>query len=125
MDHVRIDKWLWAARFFKTRSLATDAVNAGHVRLNGERPKPAKDVKAGDTLHIHAASADYVLEVVALSDKRASAAIAQALYNETDASKAARALAAERRKRSTDPAEQIFARPTKKDRRTLDRFRGE
>ena len=101
MDRVRIDKWLWAARFFKTRSLATDAVNAGHVRLNGERPKPAKDVKAGDTLHIHAASADYVLEVIALSDKRASAAIAQALYIETDASKTARAQAAERRDRKS------------------------
>ena len=125
MDRVRIDKWLWAARFFKTRSLATDAVNAGHVRLNGERPKPAKDVKAGDTVHIHAASSDYVVEVIALSDKRASAAIAQALYTETDASRAARALAADGRKRSLDPAEQIFARPTKKDRRKLDRFRGE
>ena len=123
MDRVRIDKWLWAARFFKTRSLATDAVNAGHVRLNGERPKPARDVKAGDILHIHANSGDYVLDVVALSDKRGSAAIAQALYRESGASKAARAQAADQRERSLDPAEQIYARPTKKDRRTLDRFR--
>ncbi len=123
LDRVRIDKWLWAARFFKTRSLATNAVDAGHIRLNGERPKPAKDVKAGDTLHIHAASGDYVVDVIALSDKRGSAVIAQSLYAETDESKVARALAADRRKTLVDPSEQIVARPTKKDRRNLDRFR--
>lgn len=123
MDRVRIDKWLWAARFFKTRSLAADTVDAGHIRLNGERPKPAKDVKAGDTLHIHAASGDYVVDVIALSDKRGGAAVAQALYAETDESRAARTLAADRRRTFVDPSEQIVARPTKKDRRNLDRFR--
>ena len=123
MDRVRIDKWLWAARFFKTRSLAADTVDAGHIRLNGERPKPAKDVKAGDTLHIHAASGDYVVDVIALSDKRGGAAVAQALYAETDESRAARTLAADRRRTFVDPSEQIVSRPTKKDRRNLDRFR--
>ena len=123
LDRVRIDKWLWAARFFKTRSLATNAVDAGHIRLNGERPKPAKDVKAGDALSIHAASGDYMVDVIALSDKRGGAVIAQSLYAETDESKVARALAADRRKTLVDPSEQIVARPTKKDRRNLDRFR--
>ena len=123
LDRVRIDKWLWAARFFKTRSLATNAVDAGHIRLNGERSKPAKDVKAGDMLQIHAASGDFVVDVITLSDKRGGAAIAQALYAETDESKVARALAADRRRTFVDPSEQIVARPTKKDRRNLDRFR--
>ena len=120
---VRVDKWLWAARFFKTRSLATAAIDAGKVALNGERVKPAKDVKAGDQLSVRTPSGDFVIAVTALSEKRGNAQAAALLYQETDESRAARATEAERKKRFDDPAAHIAARPTKKDRRTLDRFR--
>ena len=120
-DSVRIDKWLWAARFFKTRSLATDAVDGGKVRLNGERIKPARSVKVGDTLDIDNGSTEWQVVVQDLADKRGSAAIAQGLYTETAESIAARAQKAELRKYFREPAEAIKGRPTKRDRRDHDK----
>ena len=124
MDRVRLDKWLWAARFFKTRSLATDAIDGGKVWLNGERVKPAKEVKAGDRLTVRTPAGEFGIIVKALADQRGNATAAQLLFDESDTSRAGRALEAERKKRFVDPSEQIFARPTKKERRELDRFRG-
>jgi len=124
MDKVRIDKWLWAARFFKTRSLASDACDGNKVRINGAAVKPAKDVKAGDTLAFSAGPNDWEVEVLGLSDKRGSATLAQTLYRETEASRAARAAESERRRKFAEPAAAIYSRPTKKDRRSLDKWRG-
>ena len=121
-DSIRIDKWLWAARFFKTRSLATDAVDGGKVRLNGERVKPARGVKAGDRLDIDNGSTEWEVMVENLADKRGSAAIAQTLYAETERSIAERQKKAEQRKLFQEPSEAIKGRPTKRDRRLLDRF---
>jgi ribosome-associated heat shock protein Hsp15 len=86
-DRVRIDKWLWAARFFKTRSLATEAVDGGKVEVNGERAKPAKLVKAGDEVRLRLGPYEHVLIVRALSERRGPASVAQSLYEETAASK--------------------------------------
>jgi len=119
---VRIDKWLWAARFFKTRSLATDAVEGGKVRLNGERIKPARGVKAGDILSIDNGSTEWEVVVLALADKRGSAAIAQTLYSETEKSRAERQKKAEQRQFFREPSEAIKGRPTKRDRRQIDKF---
>src|SRR4051812_493890 len=90
MEQVRIDKWLWAARFFKTRSLATDAVLGGHVQVNGARVKPAKDVRVGDTLEVRIGTVQWSLVVAGLSDKRGPASVARTLYEETAESAAAR-----------------------------------
>ncbi|MEQ1519499.1 MAG: RNA-binding S4 domain-containing protein, partial [Usitatibacteraceae bacterium] len=87
---VRIDKWLWAARFFKTRSLAVDAVNAGRVEVNGERVKPAKSIKCGDRLLVRKPPVEFQVLVKAIADKRGSAVIAQTLYEESPESVAAR-----------------------------------
>src|SRR2546430_16480347 len=89
MEQVRIDKWLWAARFFKTRSLATDAVLGGHVQPNGARVKPSKDVRAGDTLEVRVGTVQWSLVVIGLSDKRGPASVARTLYEETAESAAA------------------------------------
>ena len=124
MNGIRVDKWLWAARFFKTRSLSTAAIDAGHVRVNGERIKPARDLRTGDSVRVHNAGGEFVVTVLVLSEHRGSATIAQTLYAETDASCDARIALNLARRRVADPAEQIVARPTKKDRRALDRFRG-
>ena len=124
MERVRLDKWLWAARFFKTRSLATDAIDGGKVWLNDERVKPAKEVKAGDRLTVRTPAGEFGIIVKALADQRGNATAAQLLFDESDTSRAGRALEAERKKRFVDPSEQINARPTKKERRELDRFRG-
>ena len=124
MDRVRLDKWLWAARFFKTRSLATDAIDGGKVWLNGERVKPAKEVKAGDRLTVRTPAGEFGIIVKAVTDQRGNATAAQLLFDESDTSRAARAHETERKKRFVDPSEKIFARPTKKERRELDRFRG-
>jgi ribosomal 50S subunit-recycling heat shock protein len=83
MDQVRIDKWLWAARFYKTRSLATDAVLAGHVQVNGARVKPSKDVRVGDDVEVRIGTVAWSLAVTGLSDKRGSATVARTLYAET------------------------------------------
>lgn len=121
-ESVRIDKWLWAARFFKTRSMATDAVDGGKVRLNGERIKPARGVKPGDTLEIDNGSTEWEVVVRDLADKRGSAAIAQTLYQETERSVAEREKKAEQRRFFREPGESIKGRPTKRDRRLIDKF---
>ena len=121
-DSVRIDKWLWAARFFKTRSMATDAVDGGKVRLNGERIKPARGVKTGDLLEIDNGSTEWEVVVEGLSDTRGSASVAQTLYSETDRSIAERQKKAEQRKLFREPGEGIKGRPTKRDRRQLDKL---
>lgn len=120
-DAVRIDKWLWAARFFKTRSMAADAVDGGRVRLNGDRVKPARAVKVGDTLEIDNGSTEWEVVVKDLSDKRGSATIAQTLYVETEQSIAKRQQQAERRKFFSEPSAGLKGRPTKRDRRQLDK----
>ena len=124
MNGVRVDKWLRAARFFKTRSLATAAIDAGHVRVNGERVKPARDLRTGDSVRVHNAGGEFAVTVLVLSEHRGSATFAQTLYAETDASRDARIALNLAHRPVADPAEQIVARPTKKDRRALDRFRG-
>jgi len=120
-DSVRIDKWLWAARFFKTRSLATDAVDGGKIRINGERIKPARGVKIGDRLEIDTGATEWEVVVRALADKRGSASVAQTLYAETEESLAERQKKAEQRKFFREPGETIKGRPTKRDRRQLDK----
>ena len=123
-DTVRLDKWLWAARFYKTRSLATAAVTAGEVRVSRERVKPARVVKPGDELQIR--RGDDVMDVVvqALSDVRGPAPVAQRLYEETEESRERRAKVAERRALGREPALDIKGRPTKRDARALRRVRG-
>lgn len=119
---VRVDKWLWAARFFKTRSLATDAVSGGKVRLNGAAVKPARDVKLGDRLEIHNGETTWEIVVLGLSEKRGPAPEARRLYEEIPESIAAREAAQQRRRFETEPAAEIHGRPTKRDRRRMDRF---
>ena len=121
---MRIDKWLWAARFFKTRSLAVEAIVAGHVSVNGERAKPAKAVKAGDAIEIRRPPFTHAIVVKALSERRGPAAEAQLLYEETPESLARRIqLATEMKSVSAGP--RFPGRPTKKDRRDYERwFRG-
>ncbi|HEX7647523.1 MAG TPA: S4 domain-containing protein [Noviherbaspirillum sp.] len=120
-ESVRIDKWLWAARFFKTRSMATDAVDGGKIRLNGERIKPARGVKIGDKLDIDNGSTEWEVVVDGLAEQRGSAAIAQTLYTETGESVLRREKKAEQRKFFREPAEAIKGRPTKRDRRQIDK----
>ncbi|MET0858262.1 MAG: RNA-binding S4 domain-containing protein [Telluria sp.] len=119
MDNVRIDKWLWAARFFKTRSLATDAVDNGKVRLGGERIKPARAVKLDDLLTIDNGAENWEVTVLGISDKRGAAPVARLLYAETEASITRRANEAEGRKLYREPGSMIKGRPTKHDRRAL------
>jgi ribosome-associated heat shock protein Hsp15 len=120
MDVVRIDKWLWAARFYKTRSLATEAVAGGRVHVGGVRVKASRDVKVGETVEITQGPVRRVVEVTALADRRGSATVAATLYTETPASIAAREQHALERKLTTP----IFGgRPTKVDRRRLEALR--
>ena len=119
MDNVRIDKWLWAARFFKTRSLATDAVDTGRVKLEGERIKPARAAKVGDKLAIDNGSDAWEVVVLGISDKRGSAPVARELYEETEASIVKRENDSQARKIYREPASTIKGRPTKRDRRQL------
>ena len=122
MSGIRIDKWLWAARFFKTRSLATDAVSGGKVRLNEAPTKPSRDVKPGDRLEISNGDTRWQVVVLALSDKRGPAPEARLLYEETAASIAEREAEQQRRQLALEPAAEIHGRPTKRDRRQIDRF---
>jgi ribosome-associated heat shock protein Hsp15 len=122
-NSVRVDKWLWAARFFKTRSLATDAVAGGKVEVNGERAKPAKAVKPGDEIRVRLPPYEHILIVRALGERRGPASVAQTLYEETAASTAERQRLAEQLRMA--PATFVFedrGRPTKKDRRELSKF---
>lgn len=121
---MRIDKWLWAARFFKTRSIATRACELGRIEWNGQPAKPAREVKAGDTLKVKNPAGEFVIEVLALSEMRGPATVAQTLYRETDASREARAQAAEARKAAPQFDWDHEGRPSKKDRRVLTRLRG-
>jgi ribosome-associated heat shock protein Hsp15 len=124
MDEVRIDKWLWAARFYKTRALATDAVLGGHVHLNEARVKPAKDVHVGDRLQIRIGTITWVVDVRELSDKRGPATVAQTLYEETSESRQARERQRLQRRLAPPPiGADLGARPTKQDRRRLDALR--
>jgi ribosome-associated heat shock protein Hsp15 len=124
MDKVRIDKWLWAARFYKTRSLATDAINRGKVRVAGDSVKPAKDIKISDALHVQHGELAVDLLVTALSDVRRGAPEAKLLYEETAASIAKREAANMQKKLAPEPAAQLHGRPTKRQRRDLDGAKG-
>jgi ribosome-associated heat shock protein Hsp15 len=123
MESVRIDKWLWAARFFKTRSLATDAVLAGHVQVNGTRVKPSKDVRVGDELELRIGTVTWSVEVTALGDKRGSATVARTLYAETPESRKTREEQALQRRLARPLGADLGERPTKQDRRRLDALR--
>ena len=121
-DRVRLDKWLWAARFYKTRSIAVDAIDAGKVQVNGERAKRAKLLQVGNEVLIRNGPYEQVVHVTGLSERRGSATIAQGLYTETDASREAREkLAAQMRAYGGDWDK---GKPTKQDRRAISRFRG-
>ena len=120
---MRLDKWLWAARFFKTRSLAQQAVAAGRVQLNGERTKPAHEVKAGDMVVVRVAEWRWEVRVKALSECRGPAEEARKLYDETEASSAERERRRDLRRWGTEPAAALKGRPTKRDRRLLESMR--
>ncbi len=120
MEKTRIDKWLWAARFFKTRSLATDAVNRRHVQVAQQDVKPSRDVRVGDTLTIWQAKMAHTVVVQGISEQRGPAPVAQQLYAETPESLQQRAQAAEHHRLSPEPALTLeHGRPTKRDRRDL------
>jgi len=121
-DKVRLDKWLWAARFFKTRSLAADAVDGGKVHVNDSRVKRAKEVSAGDIVRVRLANHEQVVVVRGLSDRRGPASIAQALYEETADSISARERAREQARYLPHAFAPERGRPTKKDRREIKRF---
>lgn len=119
MTAVRLDKWLWAARFFKTRSLASEAVDTGKVKVGGEKVKPARSLRVGDELAIDNGAETWEVAVLGLSDKRGAAPVARLLYAETPASIARREQLAEERKLFREPGSTIKGRPTKRDRRQL------
>ena len=120
---MRLDKWLWAARFFKTRSLATEAVVAGHVHVGGARVKPAREVRVGDVLEIRRAAVTWTVEVRALAERRGPASDAARLYEETKASQEARERDRLQRRLAVPLGADLGARPTKQDRRRLDTLR--
>ena len=126
---VRIDKWLWAARFFKTRALAADACDAGRIACNGQPAKPSRNLKLNDLLHIRNEAGEFDVHILSLEENRGSAAIAVTLYAETDESRVLRLkLAAEREaERKLNPQSEIFrqGKPSKRDRRQIHSFRGE
>lgn len=123
-NKVRLDKWLWAARFFKTRALATEAISGGKVHLNGARVKPARPVHPGDRLRIRKGDTEWEIDVIDLSTQRGPAKVAVALYTETEESIKARAASAEQRRllRSDNP--QPDRRPDKRGRRRIRSFTG-
>lgn len=119
---VRLDKWLWAARFFKTRSLAADAVTGGKVEINGTRPKPSRAVRAGDRLTIRRGAYEWTITVQVVARLRGPAAQAQALFQETEESRRRREATAAQLKLERPPEFDSGGRPTKKDRRAMDRW---
>ena len=123
-EKVRLDKWLWAARFFKTRALAAEAVEGGKVEVNGDRPKRARSLQVGDELRIRLGPYEHIVTVRALSDRRGPATQAAGLYQETEASRSAR----EARALQLKSLHSLFGpekgRPTKKDRREIERLKG-
>lgn len=125
MDSVRIDKWLWAARFYKSRALAARACELHRVELKGQPVKPARDVRVGDMLRIQTEGGDYTVEVLGLSDIRGPAPVAQALYRETDESRDLRAQEAANRKAMMTFMPAPEHRPSKRDRRKIHKFRND
>jgi len=123
-ERVRIDKWLWAARFFKTRALAAKACDMGRIESNGHAAKPAREVRVGDKLQIKNESGVYQVEVLALSEMRGPLAVAQTLYRESEESQRQRMKLAAERKATAQSEGWTEGRPSKKDRRTIERFRG-
>jgi len=123
VETVRIDKWLWAARFFKTRSAATDAVLGGRVQLNGARVKPSKEVRAGDTLALRIGQLEWALVVRDIAEKRGPASVAKTLYDETPDSLAAREKRSAELRLSRPLGADLGARPTKQDRRRIEDLR--
>jgi ribosome-associated heat shock protein Hsp15 len=124
MTGVRVDKWLWAARFFKTRSLAGRACELGRIESNGQAVKPARDVRVGDLLRIKNPSGEFQVEVLGLSEMRGPAQIAQRLYRETDESRELRLKLAEERKMMPRIESTREGKPSKRDRREIARLRG-
>jgi ribosome-associated heat shock protein Hsp15 len=124
MTSVRMDKWLWAARFFKTRTLAARACELGRIQSNRQPAKAAREVRIGDMLRVTNEGGDFEVEVLLLSDIRGPASIAQTLYRETDASRALRQKVAAERKAMRQFEELPAARPSKRDRRRIIQFRG-
>lgn len=122
---VRLDKWLWAARFFKTRAIASRACELGRIKSNRQPVKPAREIKVGDRLEITNDSGEFQVDVLALSDVRGPAKVAQSLYRETDASRTARIKLAEERKAFMNFTPAPQGRPSKRDRRKIIRFRDE
>jgi ribosome-associated heat shock protein Hsp15 len=123
-DRVRIDKWLWAARFFKTRSLASRACELGRVACNEQPAKASREVRPGDRLHVKNDTGDFQIEILALSEMRGPAAVAQTLYRETEASRELRLKLAEERKAMMNFEGAREGKPSKRDRREIDRMRG-
>jgi ribosome-associated heat shock protein Hsp15 len=124
MTTVRLDKWLWAARFFKTRSLAAKACEMGRIQSNGQPAKASREVRAGDMLQVKNDGGDFQVEVLALSEMRGPAAVAQTLYRETEASRELRVKLMEERKAMPHFEALREGKPSKRDRRELDRLRG-
>ncbi len=124
MTSVRVDKWLWAARFFKTRSLAAKGCELGRVQINSQIAKPAREVRIGDLLQVKTGGGDFVIEVLLLSDVRGPASVAQTLYHETEESREFRRKAAEERKAMMHFAPAPESRPSKRDRRKIIQLRG-
>lgn len=120
---MRLDKWLWAARFFKTRSLASTAIDGGKVKLNGHNAKPAKELKLGDRLQIRTGEQLWEVVVQGFAEQRRPAPEAQLLYAETPESAAARAASREQRQIAPSPGAESKGRPTKRDRRQIDEWR--
>ncbi len=123
VNRVRVDKWLWAARFFKTRALAARACELGRIECNGQKAKPSREVHAGDTLQVKNDSGDFQLQILLLSEMRGPATVAQTLYLETEASKEARQKLAEERKTMPHFETLREGKPSKRDRRELDWLR--
>lgn len=124
MNSVRMDTWLWAARFFKTRGLAKRACELGRVQSNGQPAKPAREVRVGDRLRVTNETGDFQIEVLLLSEARGPVAVAQTLYRETEASREARQKLADERKALRQFEKLPEGRPSKRDRREIMRFRG-
>ncbi len=124
LDAVRLDKWLWAARFFKTRSLAAAAVDGGKVHLNGTRAKRGKTLRVGDGVRLRKGPFEFVVTVRRLSERRGSATEAQTLYEESPSSRHAREVLAEQHRLAADGHSPPKGRPTKRDRRKISRIRG-
>src|SRR6185295_19101996 len=123
MSRVRIDKWLWAARFFKTRAMAARACELGRIEANGQPAKPAREVRIGDLLHVKNEAGNFQVEILALSEMRGPAPVAQTLYRETDASRELRLKLAAERKTMRHLEALPAGKPSKRDRRALDRLR--